>query len=65
MGSRWRSTRRRRLAITFVAALAIAVWAATSTSAQPWQSWSYDSIWNVDRSLSDPAPIFAEGGFDV
>jgi hypothetical protein len=65
MGSTWRSTSRRRLAITFVAALAIAVWAATSTSAQPWQSWSYDSIWNVDRSLSDPAPVFAEGGFDV
>ena len=65
VASRRRSSSRRRLAITVVVALVVAVWAATSTSAQPWQSLSYDSFWKIDRSLSDPAPIIAEGGFDV
>ena len=57
------SSNRSRLATAIVVAFAIAVWAATSSP--PWQSWSYDSFWKIDRPLADPALIYADGTFDV
>jgi len=54
---------RQRLAIVIVAAVAVAAWAANSS--RPWQSWSHDAFWRIDRPLADPAPIVADGEFDA
>jgi hypothetical protein len=57
------SSSRRRLAIVVVAAVAVALWAASAS--RPWQSWSHDAFWKIDRPLADPAPIVADGEVDV
>jgi hypothetical protein len=37
----------------------------TAATAGPWQSWSYDGFWGIDRALADPGPLLAGGQVTV
>jgi hypothetical protein len=43
--------------------MGIAVWIAVS--AEPWQSYSHDGFWQMDRPLADPGPLYSGHEFDV
>src|SRR6266540_6623879 len=51
------------LTIAIAAIVAIAVWLALH--AEPWQSWSHDGFWKMDRALADPGPLYSGKEFDV
>ena len=51
------------LTIAIAAIVAIAIWIAVS--ANPWQSWSHDGFWEMDRPMADPGALYAGDEFDV
>lgn len=51
------------LSLAIVAIVALAVWLAVS--ADPWQSWSHDGFWQMDRPLADPGGLYAGQEFIV
>jgi len=54
---------RGHLAIAIGVIIGAAVWLAVS--ADPWQSWSHDGFWEMDRPLADPSALYAGGEFNV
>jgi hypothetical protein len=51
------------LMIAIGAIIGVAVWLALS--ADPWQSWSHDGFWEMDRPLADPGALYAGHEFNV
>jgi hypothetical protein len=47
------------------AGILIAVVAWFITSRDPWESWSHDRFWELDRSFADPAAVYADGEYHV
>jgi hypothetical protein len=47
------------LTVMVVALPAAPAAAAPERAADPWQSWSYDGFWGIDRTLADPGPLSA------
>ncbi|HEY3142645.1 MAG TPA: family 43 glycosylhydrolase [Acidimicrobiales bacterium] len=43
--------------------IGIVVWIVASRS--PWESWSRDRFWKLDRAFADPSPIYANGEYHV
>jgi hypothetical protein len=39
--------------------------AVAAAATDPWQSWSYDAFWGVDRTLADPGALYAGDQFTV
>ena len=57
-GGKGAEASRGHLTIAIVAIVAVAIWLAVT--ADPWQSWSHDGFWEMDRPLADPAALYAE-----
>jgi hypothetical protein len=55
--------RSKGLSLAIIGIVALAVWLAVS--ADPWQSWSHDGFWQMDRPLADPGGIYAGESFIV
>jgi hypothetical protein len=62
-GGKGAEASRGHLTIAIVAIVAVAIWLAVT--ADPWQSWSHDGFWEMDRPLADPAALYAGGEFNV
>jgi glycosyl hydrolase family 43 len=54
---------RSNLLVVIAILVGIAIWVAVS--ADPWQSFSHDGFWQMDRSLADPSGIYAGQEYSV
>jgi hypothetical protein len=61
-GSKSRKSRG-NLWIAIGVVMGIAIW--ITVSADPWQSWSHDGFWEMDRPLADPGAMYAGDEFHV
>lgn len=58
-----RADTNRQLVVAIAVVVVLAAWAVTTRA--PWESWSHDPFWKLDRVLADPAALVDDGSVHV